>query len=39
MRKYLTAALLALTVVGGLVAFGAVTKPVPAHASCDGGNC
>lgn len=32
MRKYLVLALLALTVAGGLVAFVAVTKPVPAHA-------
>ena len=39
MRKYLIAALLALTVAGGLVAFGAVTKPVPAHAECGGPNC
>ena len=39
MRKYLVLALLALTVAGGLVAFGAVTKPVPAHADCSSPNC
>ena len=39
MRKYLIAALLALAVAGGLVAFGAVTKPVPAHAECSSPNC
>ena len=39
MRKYLVLALLALTVAGGLVAFGAVTKPVPAHADCGSPSC
>jgi hypothetical protein len=39
MKKYLIAALLALTVAGGLVAFGAIEKPVPAHADCSGGQC
>ena len=39
MRKYLILALLALTVAGGVVAFGAIEKPVPAHADCSGTNC
>jgi hypothetical protein len=37
MRKYLIAALLALTVAGGVVAFGSIEKPTPAHADCQGG--
>ena len=37
MKKYFIASLLALTVAGGIVAFAAIEKPVPAHA--DGGNC
>ena len=39
MRKYLVLALLALAVAGGVVAFGAIEKPVPAHADCSGTNC
>ena len=39
MRKYLILALLALTVAGGVVAFGAIEKPVPAHADCGSANC
>ena len=38
MKKYLAFALLALTVAGGVVAFTAIEKPVPAHA-CEGGTC
>jgi hypothetical protein len=39
MRKYLIAALIALTVAGGVVAFAAIEKPVPAHADCTSQNC
>ena len=39
MKKYLIAALLALTVAGGVIAFGAIEKPAPAHAECSGVSC
>ena len=39
MKKYLVLALLALALAGGVVAFGAITKPVPAHADCTSSGC
>ena len=39
MRKYLILALLALTVAGGVIAFGAIEKPVLAHAGCGTADC